>query len=475
LKTRTGGARLPSVAAQRFSPRWLVTRLRELAGPLRGRHFCVAFSGGLDSSVLLTALAAVRTRSGFSLRAVHVDHGLHSQSGVWAAAARSQARALRVPCELVRLRIEQPRGESLEAVARQRRYGALAARLAPGELLLTAHHQEDQLETVLLALLRGSGVRGLSAMAASSAIAHSLLLRPLLTVARAQLEQFARARKLQWTEDLTNLDERFDRNYLRRQVLPLLRERWPAVAATVSRSASHLAEAQGLLEFVASAGVAQAADGAALRISVLRGMSQAQRRNVLRCWIAARGLSAPDHRRLREIAGPMLAARTDALPRVQWRGGELRRHGDQLFALAQRDRGEPAAIERWDWHGRPWLPLGSGTALGLVADRHGDVDLAALPCPLRVDFRQGGERLRESHGRVALKDLLQSQGIEPWERAGVPLLRDRGRIVAVADLWVDAAYRADRSGAAPRGRFRWRRSDAVPEHAVGRGGRARGD
>jgi tRNA(Ile)-lysidine synthase len=475
LKARSGGATLPSVAPERFSTRWLATRLRELAGPLRGRHLCLAFSGGLDSSVLLAALAAVRTRSGFWLRAVHVDHGLHPQSRLWAAAAQAQARALRVPCEVVRLRIQPRRGESLEAVARQRRYAALTARLALGELLLTAHHQEDQLETVLLALLRGSGVRGLSAMTASSTMAHGLLLRPLLPVARAQLEQFARARKLQWTEDLTNLDERFDRNYLRRQVLPRLRERWPAAAATVSRSASHLAEAQGLLECLARAGMAQAADGAALRISVLRGMSLAQRCNVLRCWIAARGLSAPDHRRLREIAGPMLEARSDAVPCVQWRGGELRRHGDQLLALAERVGGEPAAIERWDWHGRPWLALGSGTALGLVADRHGDVDLAALPCPLRVDFRQGGERLRESHGRVALKDLLQSQGIAPWERAGVPLLRDRGRIVAVADLWLDAAYRADRRGATARGRFRWRRGAAVLERAIGHSPRARGD
>jgi tRNA(Ile)-lysidine synthetase-like protein len=145
---------------------------------------------------------------------------------------------------------------------------------------------------------------------------------------------------------------------------------------------------------------------------------------------------------------------------VQWRGGELRRHGDQLLALAQPAAGEQASIEGWNWQGRPWVPLGSGSALGLIADRHGDVDLAALPCPLRVDFRQGGERLRGAHGHVALKDLLQSQGIAPWERGAVPLLRDRGRIVAVADLWVDAAYRADSRAPVPRGRFRWRRSAA---------------
>ena len=457
MKRRAVARALTPVAPEHFTSRWLGAQLRRIAGPLRGRRLCVAYSGGLDSSALLAALAQLRRRAGFALRALHVDHGLHRDSGLWAAAALAQARALHVPCQILKLRIERRRGESLEAIARQQRYGALSARLASGELLLTAHHQEDQLETVLLALLRGSGVRGLSAMSANAAIAHSLLLRPLLPVSRAELERYARARALKWTEDLTNLDERFDRNYLRRQVLPRLRARWPAAAATVSRSAAHLAEAQGLLERAARLASAQAADGPALRISVLRGMSLPERCNVLRYWIAARGLSPPDHRRLREIAGPMLEARADALPRVQWRGGELRRHGDQLLALAQPAEAAPASIEDWDWQGRPWVRLGSGSLLAVIADRHGDVDLGALPCPLRVDFRRGGERLREAHGRVALKDLLQSQGIAPWQRAAVPLLRDRGQIVAVADLWVDGAYRAHGRTAAARGRFRWRR------------------
>jgi tRNA(Ile)-lysidine synthase len=453
------GRAVAAPAPERFTSRWLASRLRFLIGPLRGRRLCVAFSGGLDSSVLLSALAALRAREGFVLRALHVDHGLQANSHLWAQAALAQARALHVRCQCLSLRIELQRGESLEDVARQRRYQALTGALTRGELLLTAHHQEDQLETVLLALLRGSGVRGLAAMNSITALAHTSLLRPLLPVARAQLEQFARLRGLKWTEDQSNLDERFDRNYLRRQVLPRLRQRWPAAAATASRSAAHLAEAQGLLERAARDGAAQAADGAALRISVLRRMSLPERRNVLRSWIAAQGLRLPDQGRLREIAGPMLEARPDALPRVQWRGAELRRHGDQLLALSVREARAQQTAAEWDWRGQPWLALGSGSELGLIADRHGDVDLSALPCPLQVEFRQGGERLRGSAGRTALKDLLQTQGIAPWERSRVPLLRDRGRIIAVADLWVDDAYRA-RPQARSRGRFRWRRGAA---------------
>jgi tRNA(Ile)-lysidine synthase len=444
-------------APARFDAGWLGARLTAMLGSLRGRRLCVAYSGGLDSGVLLSALAALRKRERFVLRALHVDHRLQPQSADWARAARRRARKLRVPCKTITLSIAHRRGQSLEAAARETRYLALAAELARDELLLTAHHQEDQLETVLLALLRGSGVRGLAAMSAVSSWADTLLLRPLLPVKRKQLEQYARARRLDWSEDPSNTDERFDRNYLRRAVLPLIRQRWPAAGATVSRSAAHLAEARSLLEQLARTSLQAAHDGAALSVSVLRRLALPQRRNAVRQWIAELGLQLPDHRRVREICGPMLEARDDALPRVSWGGGELRRYADRLFAFGAAPPRSPVPIEQWDWRARPWLPLTGGGALGLVRDRHGDVRLAALPRRLSVQHRRGGERLRAAHGRLALKDLLQAQGVAPWERAAVPLIMHAGHVIAVADLWLDRAYRAEDEGPAQRGRFRWRR------------------
>jgi tRNA(Ile)-lysidine synthase len=428
-----------------------------MIGALRTRRLCVAYSGGLDSCALLSALAQLRTRERFVLRAVHVDHRIQPQSAQWARAACTRARALRVPCRIVELSIERGRGESLEAAAREARYRALAAELAPDELLLTAHHQEDQLETVLLALLRGSGVRGLAAMSAVMPWAHTLLLRPLLSVTRAQLEHYARAHAIHWSEDPSNADQRFDRNYLRRSVLPLIRQRWPAAAATVSRSARHLAEARALLEQLARAELKDARDGVAVRVSVLRRLPLPQRRNAVRYWIAERGLPAPDRRRLHEICGPLLAARADAHPKVSWRGAELRRHADRLFACGVTARREHAAVEQWDWRARPWLRLAGGGALGLVRDRHGDVHLPALPPLLSVRQRRGGERMQGPQGRVALKDLLQARGLAPWERANVPLIMHAGRIIAVADLWLDRSYGCRDVRASDRGRFRWRR------------------
>jgi tRNA(Ile)-lysidine synthase len=447
---------------RRFSARWLQQQLRALIGPLRGARLCVAYSGGLDSATLLAALAAARARAGFQLRALHVDHGLHPDSSRWAALACAQARRWRVRCEAIRVSVVRA-GESLEAEAREARYRALRSALVAGELLLTAHTQDDQLETVLLALLRGSGVRGLAAMSGATRFGRTQLVRPLLGVSRSQLERYAHARALVVAEDPSNRDERLDRNFLRRQIVPLLRARWPAAAVTVARSARHLAEAQGLLERNARAALALAQDGQALRASALRALSDPERRNALRYWIAQRGLRTPDHRRLREIAGPMLAARADASPSVRWRGGELRRHGDRLYALSSVSTSPSPAALAWDWRAQPLLVLPAGGALVLVPDEQGEIALAALPCPLRVCFRRGGERLAGADGHLALKDLLQQHGVAPWLRGSVPLLEARGRIIAVADLWLDAACRARAAAAsrgAPRARLRWRRPEA---------------
>lgn len=456
--TVTAGAPDPLSPPDRFTPAWLAAQLRALIGPLAGRALCVAYSGGPDSAALLAALASLRRVHRFALRALHVHHGLQPAAQGWARHALAQARQLRVPCEVLRVRVARSRGESLEAAARAARYRALAQELRPQELLLTAHHQEDQLETVLLALMRGSGVHGLGAMAPVVPWSGTLLLRPLLSVGRARLEHFGIERGLRWIEDPSNEDLRFDRSYLRQRVLPLLRQRWPAAALTAARSAAHLREARALLEQLAERDLGAALDGATLRVSSLARLPPAQRKNALRVWIGARGLSAPDYRRLREIAGPMLAARADALPLVRWSGGELRRFGDRLFAL----RAAPARLADrvWTWREQPRLELEDGSALLLARERHGDLNLPALPAHLEVRFRRGGERLPHGGGHLSLKQLLQTRAIPPWSRGQVPLIAAGERIVAVADLWLHPAYRAQAgTSASARARLRWRVAD----------------
>lgn len=426
---------------------------------------CVAFSGGLDSSVLLTALAGLRRR--LRLRAIHVDHGLHPSSKLWAAHCRTTAHRLDIPLTLARIEVRRVRGASLEALAREARYGALAAALREGEVLLTAQHADDQLETVLLQLLRGAGLRGLAAMPAVAPFGAGRIARPLLEIERAELETWARARALEWVEDATNADERLDRNYLRRRIVPLLRARWPAVARAVRRAARHAAEAQRLLDLLARADVERAAVADALAVTRLRALPEDRRRNALRYWIVQRGHPLPDSRRLGELAGALIAARADAHPQVCWGETCARREANRLTLHRSERPGRkaegarrPEAVLDLEWlHRERALELPGGLGrLELAPDPHGPIDLDALPESLRVRRRRGGERLRltPTGPRRLLKSLLQEGRVPRAERARIPLVWSGDQLLAAGDLWVDAAFRAD-AGRQRRGRLIWHR------------------
>ncbi|HYB63964.1 MAG TPA: tRNA lysidine(34) synthetase TilS, partial [Steroidobacteraceae bacterium] len=397
-----------------------------------------------------------------ALRAVHVDHGLHPDSRAWGARAVEVARSLGVPCEVLEARVRRARGESPEARARAARYRLLAGTLKPGEVLLTAHHEDDQLETVLLMLLRGAGVAGLAAMPELAPFAGGLLARPLLTRTRRELEAFVRNAGLAFLEDPSNLDEGPDRNFLRLRVLPVIRERWPGVAATVGRTARHAAEAQGLLEGLATADLSAARHGQSLAASALRALPPERRRNALRFWIAARGFSVPPTARLAEIAGPLLAARADAQPAVEWPGVRLERQAGLLTlrptggAAGEPGAGGSAAPREitWRWRAEPVCPLPGGLGqIELRADAHGPVNLGALPLRLTIRWRRGGERLALAPGRPrrTLKSLLRESQLPPFQRARLPLLYGGARLLAVADLWLDASVQAG-----PRARRRAR-------------------
>jgi len=461
------------VTSAAFSPGWLAARLASLLPAFPGVSLCVALSGGVDSVTLLAALASLQgesartrarpkraARSGIALRAIHVHHGLHPNADQWTDHCRALARRLAVPLVVLRVEVARPRGASLEAAARNARYAALAKALRPGEVLLTAHHQDDQLETVFLQLLRGAGIAGLAAMPEIAPFAQGQLVRPLLGRTRAELESWARDHDLDWVEDDSNVNERFDRNYLRRTVLPLVRARWPGAGASVARSARHAAEARRLLDALALADVERASVGASLSVQTLRALDRDRCRNALRFWIARRGATVPDTRRLDELAGPLLDARADANPRVQWNDTALERHAD-ILSIRDISNATAAGAESdavmWDWRASPRLQLvASGGTLAIVSDRLGPLDLDALAPALSVRRRRGGERLRprENARTRTLKALLQEARIRPAERDRLPLIYSDDRLIAVADRWLDASAQAT-AKTQRRGRFRW--------------------
>ncbi|HVN44957.1 MAG TPA: tRNA lysidine(34) synthetase TilS [Steroidobacteraceae bacterium] len=459
-------ARASRAAPSGFGPPWLQRRLAELLPQFPHVRLCVAFSGGVDSTALLAALAQLPRRPD-ALRAVHIDHRLQSASRRWSLHCRRVARLLQVPIAVRTARITRVPGESLEAAARAARYALLAAELAPGEALLTAHHQDDQLETVLLQLLRGAGVAGLAAMPTVAPFSAGVLARPLLGTSRAALTAWVREQGLTWVEDPSNAQLRPDRNFLRARVLPVLQERWPSAAATVSRSARHAAEAQRLLDMLGDFDVDRARSGAALSAPLLRRLSPERRRNALRFWIATAGALTPPAARLEEMAGPLLDARGDARPLVAWDGAMVRRESERLVlspAPAVRRGATPRLGEiRWDWRSKRTrvLPPPFGT-LRLESDPRGPLDLDALGGTLMLRERRGGERLRPTRGgpRRALKQLLQEAGVPPTRRAQLPLLFDRGRLIGVADLWLDESVQAGERSRR-RARVLWRRSSGA--------------
>jgi len=394
--------------------------------------YCIALSGGLDSSVLLAALAS--PAPAVPLRAVHVDHGLHRDSARWSLHSATLAVRLGVPCEIVRVDARPAPGDSPEAAARAARYAALAARLLPGELLLTGHHGDDQLETVLLQWLRGGGLRAVAGMRPVASFAGGWLARPLLAFTRAELQGWAESRCLEWLEDPSNTDLRFDRNYLRLELLPAIRARWPAAARTVGRVAAQAADALDIEEGLGAADLMTLAEGETLLLAPLERLPLARQRLALRAWLRSRGLVPPSAATLEALRHDMLAAGPDRVPESRWPGAVARRYRGRLHVAATTGQAS-------GWQSGPWLPgtafdLGSSgrlelqpaTGHGLSRERLGDV-LTVVPRPFGAVFRPAGS----PHQRE-LRKWLQERGVLPWRRAALPCVCMGAEIVAVGDL-----------------------------------------
>lgn len=411
------------------------------------RCYRVAYSGGLDSHVLLHALAQLRTEfPAAALTAIHVDHGLNPGSEQWSWHCDKVCSALGVACEVVKVNARPAKGESPEAAAREARYGALRARIGTDECLLMGQHQDDQAETVLLQLLRGSGVPGLAAMAGTMAFGRGRLLRPLLSFPRVELQAYAEREGLAWIEDPSNFDSGFDRNYLRHEVLPVLRRRWPGVTRTLARVAAHQADAAGLLDKQAQAELAGIrGDGCWLSVRMLAELAPPERRNVLRYWFKQQGFPVPDSIHLQRILDEVLPAFEDSQPLVAWSGMEVRRYRDRLYALKPLPPHDPALVLAWDGSNSLELPPGVG---GLLTSRPTqEWGLEARQWrqgPVTVRFRRGGESLhligRRHH--CTLKKLFQEQGIPPWQRSRIPLIYVGDKLAFVVGIGVDKGFAA---------------------------------
>jgi len=419
---------------------FFAARLPPRSSPGQPPRLCVGLSGGRDSVVLLHALSAM-VASGelpLTLTAVHVHHGLSANADAWAAFCADFAQRCAVPLLIVRVAVPRASGEGPEAAARRMRHGVFSACAA--NWLALAHHRDDQAETVLLNLLRGAGIAGAAGMLTERPQPRGpSLVRPLLDVPRAVLERYAAAHALRWIDDESNDDVHLRRNYLRRDVLPQLEEKFAGAAKSLARAAGHFAEASELLDALAAIDqAALAAPSGHIILAGFNALSAARAGNLLRfAWTSA-GFRAPDTRWIAEALRQLAVTTAQSETCLATADGQLHVYRGELHLIGRR---APVTDSPMPWSGEDALPWAGGRirfvpVIGAGLRRS---LLAAGAVTLRA--RQGGERLQIHAGghHRSLRNLLQESGIPPWRRERLPFLWCDGRLAWVGGLGIAAA------------------------------------
>ncbi|MDO9107183.1 MAG: tRNA lysidine(34) synthetase TilS [Methylovulum sp.] len=411
-------------------------------------HIYIGYSGGIDSHVLLHLSASIPALR-HKITAVYVHHGLQPEADAWAAHCANTAQALAVGFKLLRVEAAAKSGESPEEAARNARYAALKSLMGNGDALLVAQHREDQLETVLLQLFRGSGLRGLSGMPPGMEFGSGVLLRPLLEVAKQAIGDYAAAHALSWIEDPSNQCSDYDRNFLRNDIVPLLKQRWPALDKTVARSAAHCAEAQQA--------IAEAADdwlGATLNpadntldITKLKDYPPLRQKLLIRQWLQRLGVKMPSQGLLGRILTEVLAAREDGGPVLSGPGYCIRRYRHKVYCLPPVEQEHPLKLS--DPQGQTSWPFADQNILVCLPASAGILRDYWENARVELRLRGGGEKIRlpGRQGHHALKKLFQEAGIPPWERERIPLVYLDGRLAAVGERWISAEFYQERPGA----------------------------
>jgi tRNA(Ile)-lysidine synthase len=396
--------------------------------------------------VLLYAMAGLRDKGvDWSLSAVHVHHGLNAAADDWAQFCQDLCRRMQIPVELIHVDASPVRGESPEATARKLRYQAIAEIIREGDALLTAHHQDDQAETLLLQLMRGSGVPGLAAMPSQVSFSKGILLRPLLDFRRHDLREYALQQQLDWVEDSSNEDIRFDRNFMRHEILPELTGRWPGLVAKLCRTSMHMSEAMSLLDERAAEDLQQVvtAERSIININALGALSKARQHNLLRYWLRDLGLPVPSQAQMQHVISDVIHAAPGSDPCVKWPGVELRAYRRQLYALSAMSPFMPDRRLAWDMQSVLQID-GVGTLEASMVQGQGLTTALLGQKDICIGFRQGGERIRPARRghEHELKKLFQEAAVPPWQRERTPILYQGDQVVAVAGLCESESFQA---------------------------------
>ncbi len=408
-------------------------------------HIYIGYSGGVDSHVLLHLCTSITTLKD-KITAVYVHHGLQAEAEYWARHCEKTAESLGVDFIMLRVNAVAIQGESPEEAARNARYTALKSLIGINDVLLVAQHRDDQLETVLLQLFRGSGLRGLSAMPELMIFGQGVMLRPLLNVSKLAIDDYARVHGLSWVDDPSNLSNDYDRNFLRNAVLPLLKERWPACDKTVARSAGHCADAQIVISALAEElffKVFNVADKT-LCINQLKSYKITEQQLVIREWFQALNLKMPAQAFVERLQSEVLSASENSDPVLSGQGYCVRRYRDKLYCLK---RAAPEIVQDSTWPaGQTSIRVSDQQTLSCMSSSEGISREQWLNATIVVKARSGGEKIRlpGRKGHHALKKLFQETGIPPWEREKIPLVYLDDKLAAVGDLWISADFYSEK-------------------------------
>jgi tRNA(Ile)-lysidine synthase len=437
-------------------------------------RIAIALSGGLDSSALLHLAHGWARERGVALVAFHIHHGLSPNADAWLAHCEQACAALGVAFEARRVELVRKEKTGTEEAARKSRYAALGAlcREHGVNLLLTAHHQDDQAETVLLQLLRGSGTAGLSGMDAANAAPELLanpdlvMARPLLSASRKQLAAYVAEHDISHINDESNDDPRFARNALRHKVMPALAEAFPGFQERFARSAQHAQSAQRLLTELAMQDLAMCLDGDCIDIAKLRTLSTDRSYNLLRYWFGTRNLRMPSAAWLSEMLTQLLEARDGSQVLVTHPDCHVRRHRDRLHLTPKLEDLDGTREDEFDkspgtsfvWNGETELAFPAyGGVLHIEPAAEGEDGLDAdwlRAQKLMIEFRRGGERLKPAHNRPTrgLKYHYQALDIPAWERGRLPVVSTPKQLLFAAGIGMDCTQLVSGEG---RLRLRW--------------------
>ena len=404
----------------------------------KSKKIFIAYSGGVDSHVLLHLLAQIRkSHPKLELTAIHVNHNLSSDAKKWVKHCQNSCKKLRIQCVVTSVDANvKIKDHSPEEIARNLRYAALVQQLPKNALLVTAHHVNDQAETLLLQLFRGAGPKGLAAMPVKIKFAKGWLLRPLLDFSREDILQYARKHKLKWIEDESNTNPKYARNFIRYQLLPIISKQWPGVVTALNRAAKHCAVTSGLLSVLAAEDL-KLVEGKVeqtIDLTALKKLSVERQENLLRFWLHGLGFTIPSEAKLREVLRTVVNSRSDTKPLVKWSGVELRRFQNHLYAMSPLLPYDTKAILSFDFKKPLKLPADLGV---LRAKINKSSKGNAKTQNFTVRFRQGGEKLKLSgrQGTHKLKKLMQEWQIPFWLRDRIPLVYCGEEIIAVVGYY----------------------------------------